>query len=110
MACMTYASMRSGALLLVLALTTSACQTIDNSPVVNTWQPAPIRTDNVLGRVRTTASTFLAERPAASPTFVEGSGRFVGAPAPATQTVAADASGEGGDAQPRQYPGALAGC
>jgi general secretion pathway protein D len=83
-------------LLLVLALTASACQTLDDSPVVNTWHAAPVtRADGPQNVARaTTGAPLLADRPVGDPTFVEGTGRFVGAPSPAAQ-AAADASGEG---------------
>ena len=43
----------------------------------------------------TTGAPLLADRPVGSPTLLEGTGRFVGAPSPASQAAAADASGEG---------------
>ena len=85
-------------LLPVLALTTSACQTLDDSPVVNTWTPTRMaRAESAQSRAggSTTGTPLLADRPVGSPTFLEGTGRFVGAPSPATQQAAADASGEG---------------
>jgi general secretion pathway protein D len=84
-------------LLLLLALPMSACQTLDESPVVNTWRPAHVaQVDAGQSRARgTTATSLLADRPVGSPTFVEGTGRFVGAPSPATQVAAADAGGDG---------------
>jgi general secretion pathway protein D len=84
-------------LLLVLALTTSACQTIVDSAVVNTWRPTPLaRADGPQSVARgATGAPLLADRPVGSPTFLEGTGRFVGAPSPATQQATADASGEG---------------
>jgi general secretion pathway protein D len=80
-----------------LALTTSACQTIEDSAVVNTWRPAQFaRADGTHSVARATTGTpLLADRPVGDPTFLEGTGRFVGAPSPASQATAADASGEG---------------
>jgi general secretion pathway protein D len=84
-------------LLSFLALTASACQTIDESPTVKTWRPAPLaRADAGSTRPRnTTGAPLLADRPAASPTIIEGTGRFVGAPSPPGQASATDGAGDG---------------
>lgn len=81
----------------ILALATSGCQTLEQSPTASTWRPAPVtRVDAGLSRAHgTTGAPLLAERPVGDPTFLEGTGRFVGAPSPAAQAAAADASGEG---------------
>jgi general secretion pathway protein D len=82
---------------LISALTTSACQTIEDSSSINTWRPAPLaRADGGQSRARgTTGAPLLADRSVGNPTFFEGTGRFVGAPSPASQSAAADANGEG---------------
>ena len=84
-------------ILLFTSLATSACQTIDDPPVINTWHPAPLaRVDPPPSRPRaTTGAPLLADRPAASPTIIEGTGRFVGAPAPPGQASATDGAGDG---------------
>jgi general secretion pathway protein D len=85
-------------LLLVVATLTSACQTVvDDSATTNSWRPAPLpRADAGQTRPRNaTATPLLADRPAASPTIIEGSGRFVGAPSPPGQASATDGAGDG---------------
>jgi general secretion pathway protein D len=80
-----------------LALTTAACQTIEDSSLSNSLRPAQFaRADAGPSWARgTTGAPLLADRPIGSPTFLEGTGRFVGAPSPSTQQAAADTSGEG---------------
>jgi len=97
MARVRHLSTRCRFLFSVLALTTSACQTIEDSSVVNTWRPAQFaRPDGGQSGARAkTGTPLLADRPASDPTFLEGTGRFVGAPSPATQAAATDAGGEG---------------
>jgi general secretion pathway protein D len=67
-------------LLFVLALMTSACQTIEDSSITNTWRSDPLpRLDAKRGRAPgTTSAPLLRDRPAAKPTLIEGTGRFVG--------------------------------
>jgi general secretion pathway protein D len=83
--------------LLVLALALSGCQTIEDLPVVNTWRPAPLpRAEVSPSRPRATSGTpLVADRPAANPTIIEGTGRFVGAPSPPGQASATDGAGDG---------------
>jgi general secretion pathway protein D len=79
-----------------LVLTASACQTIEDSSVINTWRPAPLpRHEAKQSPARGAVATSLQpDRPVAEPTVVEGTGRFVGDRSASSQNIA-DQSEEG---------------
>ncbi len=69
-------------LLLPVALGLSACQTMDDMPVSNSWNAAPLaRASDVPSRPdRSGGAPLLANTRGGQSTLIEGSGRFVGDP------------------------------
>jgi general secretion pathway protein D len=64
------------------ALLLSACQTMDEAPVVNTWNSMPPSrlSDSVSRPERLNGAPLLANTRGGKSTIVEGTGRFVGDP------------------------------
>ncbi len=69
-------------LLMLLALTMSGCQTIDDEGSTNTWNASPIarRGDEVPRRSSSGGTALLGNEPAGKSTIIEGTGRFIGEP------------------------------
>jgi general secretion pathway protein D len=69
-------------LLLLVALGLSACQTMDDAPVTDSWNavPAPRAAAGPTRLDRTNGAPLLANPRGGPSTVIEGSGRFVGEP------------------------------
>jgi general secretion pathway protein D len=69
-------------LLMLLALTASGCQTIDDEGTTNTWNASPIarRGDEAPRRSSSGGTALLGNEPAGKSTVIEGTGRFIGEP------------------------------
>jgi len=78
-------------------LTTSACQTIEDSSVVDTWRPVPLKrfVNQQSAANRTTGTSLQPDKSVGEPTVVEGTGRFVGNPRSPPQLSAGDHSEDG---------------
>jgi general secretion pathway protein D len=77
-------------LLMLLALTASGCQTIDDVGTTNSWNPSPIaqRGGEAPRQVSSGGTALLGTAPAGKSTMLEGTGRFIGEQ-PASQGTAA---------------------
>ena len=97
MQCVLQITGRCGMMLLIVALTTSAYQTIEDTSVVNMWRPVPLqRLETKQGAANRTLGTSLQpEKSVGEPTLVEGTGRFVGDPRSTPQQSAGDHSEDG---------------
>jgi general secretion pathway protein D len=84
-------------LLLSLALGLSACQTIDDAAMSNSWSAAPqVRGADMPSRSnRLNGAPLLASTGGGQATVIEGSGRFVGEPATGSVNVSQDDVADG---------------
>lgn len=69
-------------LLMLLMLTASGCQTIDDVGTTNSWSAAPVarRGDEVPHRGSSGGTALLGNEPAGKSSIIEGTGRFIGQP------------------------------
>jgi general secretion pathway protein D len=84
--------MQGPKLSLLIALILSACQTLDDPPVTNTWNAVPSArlSDNQSRLGRIAGAPLLANTRDAQSTIIEGTGRFVGQPPTGTIKWSAD--------------------
>lgn len=85
------------ALMLPLALILSACQTMDDGPITNTWSPASLgRPNNSQSRPeRISGAALLDNVRGGQSTIIEGTGRFVGEPPTGSTRTSAEAGSDG---------------